>query len=101
MTGTAPVTIRMFGSLHTFRTERGLPHTIEFQVPAEGRPAIDIAKDLELPIEKIEAIFCNRIIRELSYIIHPGDRMAFVPTGTPGPHRFLLGIHRAGKKGAG
>ena len=27
----------------------------------------------------------------------PGDEIAFIPTGVPGPHRLMLGIHEAGK----
>ena len=31
----------------------------------------------------------------------PGDQVAFVPRGTPGPHRYTLGIHRAGRASPG
>jgi hypothetical protein len=30
--------------------------------------------------------------------ISPGDRVAFVPYGTPGPHRVFLGLYAAGKE---
>ncbi|OPX36823.1 MAG: hypothetical protein B1H13_13835 [Desulfobacteraceae bacterium 4484_190.3] len=30
--------------------------------------------------------------------VHPGDRIAFLPYGTPGPYRAFLGIWREGKK---
>ncbi len=92
------VTVRMFGLLHTLRRNRGLSPTVDIEVPATGRPAIDIARELDLPLDKIEAIFCNRLARDLHQQIYPGDRVAFVPEGTPGPHRFCLGIHQAGQK---
>ncbi|KIH77732.1 ThiS family protein [Geoalkalibacter ferrihydriticus] len=93
-----PVTVRMFGALHTLRRSRGLPATIELEVPPEGMTALDIARQLELPPERIEAVFCNHRTYDLNHRVHPGDRIAFVPPGVPGPHRFYLGIHQAGKK---
>lgn len=92
------VTIRMFGLLHTLRRSRGLPATIVMELPPEGMTALEIAHRLELPPERIEAVFCNHRTYELNHRIYPGDRVAFVPPGVPGPHRFYLGIHQAGKK---
>lgn len=94
----APITVRMFGLLHSLRRKRGLPATIEFEVPVEGTTALEIAQQLDLPPERIEAVFCNHRTYDLNHRIYPGDRIAFVPPGVPGPHRFCLGIHQAGKK---
>lgn len=94
----ANTTVRMFGALHTFRREQGLEPTVYVNIPAEGRTARDLAADLELPMEKIEAVFVNHVVHDLDRLIQPGDRVAFVPTGIPGPHRFLLGIFDAGKE---
>ena len=88
--------IRMLGFLYTFRRRQGLPSSFELQLPAEGKSALAIAKELELPIDKIEAVFCNNTIYSLDHQIMPGDKVAFVPHGTPGPHRFCLGIKQAG-----
>lgn len=88
----------MFGSLYTYRRKQGLPPSIDMQLPAEGRSALAIARELELPIDKIEAVFCNNTIYTLDHRIMPGDRVAFVPHGTPGPHRYCLGIKQAGDK---
>jgi len=30
--------------------------------------------------------------------VSPGDRVAFVPYGTPGPHRVFLGLYAAGEE---
>lgn len=87
-------TVRMFGALHTLRRERGLQSTIEVNVPPGGCAACDLARKLDLPLEKIEAVFVNHKAFGLDHLIQAGDRIAFVPTGIPGPHRVLLGIHR-------
>jgi hypothetical protein len=91
-------TVRMFGCLHTIRKERGLEPTAEVTLPPEGRKAEDLALDLGLPLELIEGVFVNHLVYDLDKTIIPGDKVAFIPTGVPGPHRFMLGIHTAGKK---
>jgi hypothetical protein len=97
---TAPATIRMFGLLHSIRQERDLPSVVELFVPEAGVSARQIALDLDLPADDIEGVFCNHVVHSLDFLIRPGDRVAFVPPGTPGPHRFMLGLYRAGKEGA-
>ncbi len=92
------VTVRLFGCLHTLRRERDLPTTTEAEVPDSGVTGFELAEALELPLEMIEGVFCNRTVRPLGYVILPGDRVAFVPKGTPGPHRLFLGLYAAGKK---
>jgi hypothetical protein len=87
----------MFGALHTIRKERGLESTTEVSVPPDGCTARDLARELDLPLEKVEAVFVNHLVYGLDHMIRPGDRVAFVPTGIPGPHRFLLGIFGANK----
>jgi len=90
-------TVRMFGCLHTLRREKGLPTTADVPVPDEGVTGTELAHLLDLPLEMIEGVFCNRSVYPMRHVIHPGDRVAFVPKGTPGPHRFLLGLYAAGK----
>jgi hypothetical protein len=90
------VTVRLFGCLHTLRRQRGLPAVVEVELPAEGLCAEELAGRLELPLELVEAVLVNRKAYSLRYRVRPGDRVAFVPRGTPGPHRFTLGIYGAG-----
>lgn len=92
------VIVRMLGLLHTVRRERGLPDVVEMSLPDGGRVAAEIARELDLPLEKIEGVFCNHVVYDLGHVIRPGDTIAFVPQGTPGPHRYTLGLHRAGQK---
>lgn len=91
------VDVRMFGTLAAYRTERGLATSETVTVPAEGASASDIADQLGLPHDLIEGVFCNHTVYGLEHVIHPGDRVAFVPYGTPGPHRFTLGLYDAGR----
>ncbi len=90
--------IRMFGFLYSYRRKQGLPTSFEIQVPSGGKSALAVAQELELPIDKIEAVFCNNTIYSLDHRIMSGDRVAFVPHGTPGPHRYTLGIKQAGDR---
>ncbi|WP_432822033.1 MoaD/ThiS family protein [Trichloromonas sp.] len=95
---TETTAIRMFGALHTIRKERGLKSVAQVILPPEGRVAEEIALELELPLDKIEGVFINHVVYSIDQVIRPGDEVAFVPTGVPGPHRFMLGIQNAGKK---
>jgi hypothetical protein len=92
--------IRMFGLLHSARQAKGLPPNAQIYVPPEGRTAHDIAEDLELPFDKIEGVFVNHLVYSLDHMIHAGDQVAFISRGVPGPHRYNLGIHSAGKDSA-
>ncbi|WP_462325679.1 MoaD/ThiS family protein [Desulfoplanes sp.] len=40
----------------------------------------------------VEGSFINGSVRSLDTVLEPGDRVALVPPGTPGPYRFILGI---------
>jgi hypothetical protein len=86
------VTILMFGSLLSFRQERGLSPTLELSLPAGGKRALDIAADLGLPLDSIGAIYCNHRPADLKRLIQPGDRIAFVPKSVPGPQNGPLGF---------
>lgn len=91
---TRPTTVRMFGALHALRRERGLEPTTEVSLPAEGCSASELARCLDLPLEKIDGVFINHHACGLDHMVEPGDRVAFVPVGLPTPERVLLGIKR-------
>ena len=92
------VTVRIFGSLRPLRTARGLPYALDVAVPRGGIVARDLAVSLGLPPEKIEGVFVNHGLHGIGVRVSPGDRVAFVPYGTPGPHRVFLGIYAAGRE---
>lgn len=93
------VTMRIFGSLRPECDALGLSSEFRLTVPTTGVTGSELAANLGLPPEKIEGIFINRVVRPISETVRPGDRVAFVPYDTPGPHRFFLGIYEAGKSG--
>ncbi len=90
----AAVTVRMIAALHTYRRDHGLPVRVTLQVPESGMRAVDIAHDLDLPVERIEGLFLNGRLVGLGAPVKPGDRVAFVPEGTPASHPAFFG--RAG-----
>ncbi len=98
MEHTGNVSVRIFGLLRAHRLERGLPATATFQVPDTGMSADELARALDLPLEMIEGVFVNHTVYDLDHPVMPGDQVAFVPYGTPGPHRFYLGLYKAGKQ---
>lgn len=94
------VSVRLFGMLHALRKEQGLPTRVEVHVPDDGMTGAELADALDLPLESIEGLFCNHTVYPVGHRVYPGDEVAFVPEGTPGPHRFFLGLYKAGKESA-
>ena len=91
------VHVKMFGLLHTFREERGLPSEAEVEVPGSGITAESLAENMWLPLDMIEGVFLDHRVHPLSITVNPGDSIAYASRGIPGPHRFTLGIFHAGK----
>jgi hypothetical protein len=91
-------TVRVFGSLRDFQHQRNLPAETLEEIPLGGISASELAESMELPVDSIEGVFCNHTIYSLAHIIMPADQVAFVPYGTPGPHRYYLGLYRAGRE---
>lgn len=84
--------VYMFGIFHTLRRERGLSPAVDMPLTQAGRPALEIARELNLPLEMVGAVYCNHASTSLGQVIRPGDRIAFVPLGVPGPHKCLQGF---------
>jgi len=94
------VNIHIFGSLRCYMDEQGLPYEVEKLIPKEGRSAYDLAGEVSLPPEEIEAVFCNGRVINIYDLVFPGDRVAFFPPGTPGPYRVFLGMVRENQERA-
>jgi hypothetical protein len=90
MSGT--IEIRGFLQLDAFIRKRYkcMPLILEIEAPISG---IELAKQLEIPLDEVEVIFINGFVHETGAIINPGDRMAFLPPGCPGPYRIALGFY--------
>ena len=66
------------------------PLILDLTEPISGA---DLAKKLDIPLKDVEIIFINGLAKSLDDLIHPGDRVAFVPPGCPGPYRIHLGFY--------
>lgn len=85
------IEVRGFLQLVKLFKERNWPNPliVELEEPTTG---IELAEKLDIPLEDVEIIFVNGWAQDVSHPINPGDRMAFVPPGCPGPHRYYLGF---------
>lgn len=86
------VTVLMFGTLHRMRRQKGLPAALNMPIPAQGIRAAEIARELGLPGEALGIIYHNHRPAGLQQLIRPGDRLAFVPKSSLGPHNGPLGF---------
>ena len=86
------VTVKLLSALDLYMRERGLAAVLEVEVPDYGISARELAAELELPPEMVEAVFINGRAKSLDTTVLPGDQVALVPPGTPGPYRVLLGM---------
>jgi molybdopterin converting factor small subunit len=59
---------------------------------ASGSNARDLLSQMGLTNEDVEVVFINGKVSPFDTIINDGDRVAFVPPGTPGPYRVFLGF---------
>jgi len=86
------VEIRCFSFLKKICDERNLSFPFYYELKDQCS-ALELAERLDLPLEKIEAVFINGVASPVAEgVIKPGDRVAFIPPGTPGPYRALLGM---------
>lgn len=69
---------------------------LEFSnVKIEIKPATrarDLMEEMQLTDNDVEVVFINGRAKSTDAILSDGDRVAFVPHGTPGPYRVLLGF---------
>jgi len=86
------IEIRGFMKLYSFLKKKygSIPVMYEIDGPITG---FELAEEMEIIIEDIEVIFVNGFVQGLDYVINPGDRMAFLPPGCPGPYRIALGFY--------
>jgi hypothetical protein len=91
MQTTSGVTVRAIAFLDAYCKEHGLPSTQEVDVPETGITASGLAASIGLPLDRIEGAFLNYRICGLDALVMPGDRVAFVPYGTPASHAAFFG----------
>lgn len=86
------IEVRGFLQLQKLFRQRNwpIPLTVSLDTPITGA---ELAKKLDISLEDIEVIFVNGFVQSLTENIAPGDRVAFVPPGCPGPYRIHLGFY--------
>ncbi len=86
------IEIRGFLQLYSYlkKTHGKIPLSLELKEPINGGK---LAEKLGIAPEEIEVIFVNGFVQDLQYLINPGDRVAFLPPGCPGPYRIALGFY--------
>ncbi len=62
----------------------------------EDNTVLDLIHSLKLEKQDVEAVFVNGKAGSFGQVIQDNDRIALIPPGTPGPHRYLLGIRGDG-----
>lgn len=86
------VEIRALSFLKKIFDAREWPFPMYYKLD-EPCTVLELAKQLDLPLDQIEAVFINGLAKPLQQgVVKPGDRVAFLPPGTPGPYRVVLGI---------
>lgn len=83
--------IRLFASLQTRRRINGLPTTFDHLVPGTGIGAMSLAEEIGVDPTLVEGLFVNNRTAGPDAIVRPGDRVAFVPAGTPASHPEFFG----------
>lgn len=91
MNANRPVTVRAVAFLQMYCREHGMPAAWQISVPDDGISALELARSIGLPVPSIEGIFHNFSISGLDTRVMPGDRVAFIPPGTPASHPAFFG----------
>lgn len=83
--------IRGFGKLRALFAERhwSYPYYYAVNRPITGKELLD---ELAIGDGQVEALMINGLVQAMDKPMNPGDRVALVPPGTPGPYRVLLGF---------
>lgn len=86
------IELHAFMQLADLFRERGWSNPREVSLERD-MSAMDLLALLEIAPERVEVLFINHTAHPVAgAVVHPGDRVALVPPGVPGPHRFLLGF---------
>lgn len=88
----ASIELHAFMGLADVFRQRQWSNPRDYPLCAETTGA-ELLAQLDIPPDGVEVIFVNRkAVAADCALIRPGDRVALVPPGVPGPHRFLLGF---------
>ncbi len=91
----AKITVNLFGELQEGHRAKGISPVNYYFFITSHETVESLIQHMGLNREKIECVFVNGRVAALTTKLKDGDRIGFVPYGTPGPHRFLLGIYNS------
>jgi sulfur carrier protein ThiS len=81
-----------FSFLQKKLAQKNLPYVNASVTISEGTTAKALIHQMQLTQKDVEVVFVNGRVQPLSTVLKDQDRVAFVPHGTPGPYRVLLGF---------
>ena len=86
------ITFNAFSFLQKKLKEKNIAYANVQMDIEEGITPKDIMGRMELGPEDVEIVFINGKAGPFNTPLKDGDRIAFVPPGTPGPYRVYLGF---------
>lgn len=88
------IEIRFFMFLADLCKERGWTSPMQFEL-TDRISGPELLQKLDIPTERVEVLLVNgKAVWPSIAEIYPGDRVALLPPGTPGPYRVLLGFKK-------
>lgn len=91
------IILNAFSFLRKQLSEKGFAYlNAPMQLP-DGISANGLIEHMGLEQKSIEAVFINHLVKPKETVLHNGDRVAFVPPGTPGSYRLMLGMKKVGE----
>ncbi len=86
------IELRVFMGLVDVFKKRNWPLPLMVELE-KSITAAELMKMLDIPEKEVEIVFINgKVFLPSTGMIVPGDRVALVPPGTPGPYRVLMGF---------
>ena len=93
-TGKPSIEVRFFMFLTELCKERGWTSPMQLEID-QDITGDELLAQLDIPPERVEVLLVNgKAVWPSAARIQPGDRVALLPPGTPGPYRVLLGFKK-------
>ncbi len=86
------ITFNAFSFLQKKLKKKNIEYANAIMEIADGMSANDLLSQIGLSKIDVEVVFINGKVAPFDTLIKDGDRVAFVPHGTPGPYRVFLGF---------
>ena len=86
------ITFNAFSFLQKKLKDKNLPFANVSVTISSGTTAGDLISLMQLARQDVEVVFVNGRVKPVDTVLEDQDRVAFVPHGTPGPYRVLLGF---------